>query len=233
VLLTGVRVTEMAGAELREFTHLDGDQATWSIPPARSKNGRAHVVPLSPTARAIVKELVDIANTQVEKLKKREVRAAAALHEDQAVNDAFKGRTLTDQQRLAIGVGSGALIGGGLGALATVARAADPTGAAAVLFTLIGAAMIGIGVGGALAGGVIAQVNIPSPLGQIKFVAPVCLLQTSLLIWPLEFICRPGEHRHFDNLAPARNPASAARGSSRLMPGLYDSVSALIRRGKL
>jgi integrase len=77
VLLTGVRVTEMAGAELREFTHLDGDRATWSIPPARSKNGRAHAVPLSSMARAIVKELVDIAYTQAEKLKKREVRAAA------------------------------------------------------------------------------------------------------------------------------------------------------------
>jgi integrase len=77
VLLTGVRVTEMAGAELREFTHLDGDQATWTIPPARSKNGRAHVVPLSSMAGAIVKELVDIANTQAEKVKKREVRAAA------------------------------------------------------------------------------------------------------------------------------------------------------------
>jgi hypothetical protein len=36
VLLTGVRVTEMAGAELKEFAHLDGNQATWSIPPARS-----------------------------------------------------------------------------------------------------------------------------------------------------------------------------------------------------
>jgi hypothetical protein len=33
VLLTGVRVTETAGAELKEFTHLDGNQVTWSIPP--------------------------------------------------------------------------------------------------------------------------------------------------------------------------------------------------------
>lgn len=78
VLLTGVRVTEMAGAELREFAQVDGNQATWSIPPARSKNGRAHVVPLSPMARAIVKELVDIANSRAAELEKREGRMAAA-----------------------------------------------------------------------------------------------------------------------------------------------------------
>jgi integrase len=51
VLLTGVRVTEMAGAEFREFEHLDdATLATWTIPAARSKNGRAHVVPLSSLA---------------------------------------------------------------------------------------------------------------------------------------------------------------------------------------
>jgi len=54
VLLTGVRVTEMAGAELKEFTHLDGNQVTWSIPAGQSKKGRAHVVPISSMARAIV-----------------------------------------------------------------------------------------------------------------------------------------------------------------------------------
>jgi integrase len=71
-------LTEMAGAELKEFTPLDGNQATWSIPPARSKNGRAHVVPLSVMARAIVNELVDIANRRAEELEKREGRVAAA-----------------------------------------------------------------------------------------------------------------------------------------------------------
>src|SRR6202043_2677768 len=74
----GVRVTETAGAELREFAHLEGNQATWSIPPARSKNGRAHVLPLSLMARAIVKELVDIANSRAEELVKREGSVAAA-----------------------------------------------------------------------------------------------------------------------------------------------------------
>ena len=71
VLLTGVRVTEMAGAELSEFTHLDENQANLSIPPARSKNGRAHMIPLSCTARRIVKELVQIANKRAEELARR------------------------------------------------------------------------------------------------------------------------------------------------------------------
>jgi integrase len=89
VLLTGVRVTEMAGAELREFTQLDGNQATWSIPLARSKNGRAHVVPLSLMARAIVKELVDIADRRAEEVEKRDgsVTAARFLLVSPAGND--------------------------------------------------------------------------------------------------------------------------------------------------
>jgi integrase len=59
VLLTGVRVGELAGAEIREFDRLDdADQAKWTIPAARSKNGRAHVVPLSEPARKIVADLV-------------------------------------------------------------------------------------------------------------------------------------------------------------------------------
>jgi integrase len=78
VLLTGVRVTEMAGAELREFTPLDGNQPTWTIPLARSKNGRAHVVPLSVMARAIVKELLDIAHGRAVELEKREGSVTAA-----------------------------------------------------------------------------------------------------------------------------------------------------------
>ena len=60
VLLTGVRVSELAGAEIREFERLhDADQAAWTIPAARSKNGRAHVVPLSEPARRIVADLIE------------------------------------------------------------------------------------------------------------------------------------------------------------------------------
>jgi len=59
VLLTGVRVTEMAGAEIKEFDRLDDpDAATWTIPAARSKNNRAHVIPLSKLALEIVTDLL-------------------------------------------------------------------------------------------------------------------------------------------------------------------------------
>jgi site-specific recombinase XerD len=48
VMLTGVRVTELAGGEMKEFERLDAAKhASWTIPAARSKNGKAHVVPLS------------------------------------------------------------------------------------------------------------------------------------------------------------------------------------------
>ncbi len=60
LLLTGVRVTELTGAELKEFERLDeAEKATWTIPAARSKNGRAHVVPLSWLAQSIVADLVN------------------------------------------------------------------------------------------------------------------------------------------------------------------------------
>jgi integrase len=59
VLLTGARVTEMAGAEIKEFDHLDdADMAYWTVPATRSKNGRAHVVPLSKLAISIVHDLL-------------------------------------------------------------------------------------------------------------------------------------------------------------------------------
>jgi integrase len=59
VALTGVRVTELAGARTKEFERLDdAKNATWTIPAARSKNGKAHVVPLSGPALSIVVELV-------------------------------------------------------------------------------------------------------------------------------------------------------------------------------
>ena len=48
-----------AGAEIKEFERLDdAKNATWTIPAARSKNGKAHVVPLSGPALSIVVDLV-------------------------------------------------------------------------------------------------------------------------------------------------------------------------------
>lgn len=52
LLLTGQRLREVA--EMR-WAEVDGD--VWSIPGARVKNGKLHVVPLSPAAAAILAEL--------------------------------------------------------------------------------------------------------------------------------------------------------------------------------
>src|SRR5271166_160703 len=66
VLLTGVRVTELTGAELKEFERLDDREgATWTVPANRSKNGRAHVVPLCGLALSIVTDLVKRADGSV------------------------------------------------------------------------------------------------------------------------------------------------------------------------
>ncbi|MHA6644580.1 tyrosine-type recombinase/integrase [Mesorhizobium sp. A623] len=52
-LVTGQRVGEVAGMVRDE---IDFDQRLWTIPPARSKNKREHVVPLSDMAVAILRE---------------------------------------------------------------------------------------------------------------------------------------------------------------------------------
>ena len=49
--LTAVRASEAAGARWDE---IDGD--TWTIPPGRMKAGRAHQVPLSPAALAVLQQ---------------------------------------------------------------------------------------------------------------------------------------------------------------------------------
>jgi integrase len=49
--LTGARRTEVGGMTWGE---LDLDQGTWTIPAERCKNGRAHSLPLMPTALAII-----------------------------------------------------------------------------------------------------------------------------------------------------------------------------------
>jgi integrase len=51
LLLTGQRRNEVAGMTRRE---LSDDGATWNIPGSRTKNGRAHTVPLSPLVRELI-----------------------------------------------------------------------------------------------------------------------------------------------------------------------------------
>jgi integrase len=52
LILTSQRKSEVGGMEWRE---IDLDRATWTIPGARAKNKRQHVVPLSPQAITIIK----------------------------------------------------------------------------------------------------------------------------------------------------------------------------------
>lgn len=53
LLLTGTRAGEVCGATWDE---LDLERGLWELPPARTKNGRRHVVPLAPAALAIIEE---------------------------------------------------------------------------------------------------------------------------------------------------------------------------------
>lgn len=55
LLLTGQRRNEVFDADRAEF---DLDARLWTIPRERAKNGATHLVPLSPSALAIVKDLL-------------------------------------------------------------------------------------------------------------------------------------------------------------------------------
>jgi integrase len=57
LLLTGQRRSEVAGMHIGELSNLDGDRAIWEIPGKRTKNKRAHLVPLSASAVAIIRGL--------------------------------------------------------------------------------------------------------------------------------------------------------------------------------
>ena len=54
LLLTAQRREEVAGMR---WSELSADRATWTIPKERAKNGKAHVVHLAPTARAILAQV--------------------------------------------------------------------------------------------------------------------------------------------------------------------------------
>jgi integrase len=60
VLVTGVRPGEAAGMARSELEFDDSRPVSWIIPATRSKNGRAHFVPLSSLASAIVAEALNI-----------------------------------------------------------------------------------------------------------------------------------------------------------------------------
>lgn len=61
ILLTGTRPGEVATIEKKELECLDQPKkARWQIPPYKSKNGRAHVVPLSTLALSTIKSALEL-----------------------------------------------------------------------------------------------------------------------------------------------------------------------------
>jgi integrase len=63
VLLTGCRPSEIAGMTTAELEIAGtGKAKSWTVPAARSKNGRAHYVPLSPLAAEQITEALTLAN---------------------------------------------------------------------------------------------------------------------------------------------------------------------------
>jgi integrase len=54
LFLTGCRRQEIGGMAWSEFSDLDGLAPTWTLPKARSKNGKAHALPLMLMALAII-----------------------------------------------------------------------------------------------------------------------------------------------------------------------------------
>lgn len=54
LLLTGARLDEVAGMTRAE---LNADRSVWSLPGSRTKNGKPHVVPLPPLARALIESV--------------------------------------------------------------------------------------------------------------------------------------------------------------------------------
>lgn len=60
-LLSGQRVNEIAGAEAAEF---DWQRSLWTIPGARTKNKRSHMVPLSPLTLSMFSEAFARSNQQ-------------------------------------------------------------------------------------------------------------------------------------------------------------------------
>lgn len=63
LLLTGQRREEVAGATWDEF-QLEGDQPLWTIPKERSKNNKAHTVPLTPAVITILSALPKVTSDQ-------------------------------------------------------------------------------------------------------------------------------------------------------------------------
>jgi integrase len=79
-LLTGCRPGEAAGIDRKELSHLDQPgKAVWLLPPERSKNGRAHLVPLSELARSTILAAIDLISDEDEYLFPSPVEAGGPI----------------------------------------------------------------------------------------------------------------------------------------------------------
>lgn len=62
LMLTGQRLSEVAGMREEELLDLDGPEPRWLIPANRTKNGRLHLVPLSPLAVKTIQSIPRMVN---------------------------------------------------------------------------------------------------------------------------------------------------------------------------
>jgi integrase len=89
LVLLGARRSEIGGICWRE---LDLENARWTLPAARSKNGRAHTLPLMPMARAIIESVPHMVSRN-ELFGERANRGFTAWDRNKRVLDARSGVT--------------------------------------------------------------------------------------------------------------------------------------------
>ena len=63
LMLTGQRLNEVAGMRQEELLDLHGTDPRWLIPGSRTKNGKAHVVPLAPMAVKTIRSVTRMINS--------------------------------------------------------------------------------------------------------------------------------------------------------------------------
>jgi integrase len=73
-LVTGARVGEIAGMTRAELELEQGEPVAWTIPETRSKNGRAHFLPLSSIASSLIVEALELADADEQRRAAREGR---------------------------------------------------------------------------------------------------------------------------------------------------------------
>jgi integrase len=81
ILLTGCRPGEAAGITRKELEHFeDAEKAIWNIPAERTKNGRAHVVPLSCLARETIRAALELIPAEQDFIFATRLKRGGGLH---------------------------------------------------------------------------------------------------------------------------------------------------------